>query len=122
MPSIGKLEHRVGAKMCILITGYILSLCTFLAAFANSVFTLCITFGFGVGLGMSAYYIPLYAAIRWLPERSDIAIGVIFSGFGLSSLLFGKIATQYVNPHDISVDESSDYFESDSTVANNVSQ
>lgn len=113
----GILDKRYGPRLVSLGGGLLMSSGVALTYFAiqRHFWILIITYGlmFGVGMGL-AYIGPVACAIRWLPNKTGIAAGIVLAGYGISSLIFTLIQNFYINPDntepegticDISCDE-----------------
>lgn len=121
----GLIERRFGARKTVLVGGYILTLGTFLASTATSLFEVMLYNGvfFGVGLGI-CYTPPITCSMKWLPGRKGFVTGCIVAGFGFGAFVFGFIATKLVNPNGESIPKgetgSRGFFAPDSDVAKRV--
>lgn len=118
----GVLENRVGARKTTLLGGYILVLGTFLSATVTSLDMLVLCDGalFGIGMGIS-YTAPIACAAKWLPHRKGLLSGIIVGGFGGGAFVFGQIATTLLRAGTPYNDALLDgYYQSDSSIANNV--
>ena len=116
----GLLEKYLGAPNVALLGGILVALSSFLSAIANSVTALMLSQGlmFGLGFGI-AFSAPISCAVRWSPSDKGISTGIITSGLGCGSFIYGFLANYIVNPHNDSVN-SEGYFPSDGFVSNRV--
>ena len=64
-------------------------------------FWYCICFPLGIG---TVYWTPIMCGWEWFPENKAIVSGLILSGFGFGSFIFGFITTDIVNPNDLRPD------------------
>ena len=64
-------------------------------------FALLVSGGLGICNGLS-YSVPIRLGWKAIPERSGLVSGLIIGGFGFGSLLFTYMATQIVNPNNLS--------------------
>ncbi|KAK3583712.1 hypothetical protein CHS0354_021466, partial [Potamilus streckersoni] len=58
----------------------------------------------------------------WIPQRSELAGGIILAGYGGSSSIFNQIITFYINPDNLSPDvkEGTERYFSDEALLNRV--
>jgi hypothetical protein len=111
----GVLEKVIGARWTCLCGGYALVCGMMLASVSTSLVDIVLTQGllFGVGMGL-CYSLPITAAARWLPRSKGLIAGVVVSGFGLGSFVFGNLAINVVNPERLPTLE--DYYPPDSAI------
>jgi len=88
----------------------------------SSLFLVIVTYGllFGIGTGLS-YSVALATAIKWFPARRGLVAGIVVAGYGLGSLVFNLVQTSYINPHNISPNETASadkYFTNPSVLSN----
>jgi MFS family permease len=97
------LSRRIGSTFIIFIGGVFAVGFTFLSVFVTQIlaFFALYAVGFGVGKGF-LYPAPLLAGWSHLPGRKGFVSGVVISGLGIGAFVFGMIATQIVNPGNIS--------------------
>ena len=43
---------------------------------------------------------------QWFPENKGKASSIIFIGYAVGGVIFGEVATNYINPSDLSPDKS----------------
>eukprot|EP01083_Nonionella_stella_P121688 365700_1 len=61
-----------------------------------------ILFGFMFGAGTGLFFgSSIAAAIKWWPQNSGLATGVVIFGMGLGQSVFASIETLYINPDNI---------------------
>lgn len=74
---------------------------TYFASMATNawMFFFIYALGFGIGKGF-LYPSVLYAAWSHLPGRKGLASGVIVSGMGIGSFIFGIFIQRLVNPEN----------------------
>ena len=97
------LSGKIGSKLVIVIGGTVAVSCVLMSSFALSTgaFFVLYAVGFGIGKGF-LYPAPLNAGWSHLPGRKGFVSGLIVSGLGIGSLLFGILAQKIVNPNNIS--------------------
>ncbi|KAI5703978.1 hypothetical protein M8J75_000641 [Diaphorina citri] len=68
------------------------SACLAVSVFAKNVITLCITIGFGTGLGFGLIYLPAIVSVTCYFERlRSLATGIAVCGSGLGTIIFAPI-------------------------------
>ena len=45
-------------------------------------------------------------AMRWFPKQKGLVNGFIVGGFGMGAFMFNQIQTAYLNPKNLSLDDS----------------
>eukprot|EP01031_Cornospumella_fuschlensis_P026078 gene26078-31490_t len=126
MLSSKALTVKLGLKMTCAFAGLLHVLGSLGSSYCKSLPALLFCYGVlqGIGIGVG-YTPPIMAAARHIPEKKGLVSGIIVSGFGVSSFVFGFISTNLANPHhegvvDNSASKYDGYFPPDSTVLNNV--
>jgi MFS family permease len=109
-PIGGLLERRVGFRRTILTGGAMMVSATFASYFAivhESLGLFFVTAGalFGAGAGL-ALVTPLVVGYRWLPRHKGLVSGIICSGYGGGALVFDQVASRYVNPDNVALQEA----------------
>jgi MFS family permease len=73
----------------------------------HSIWLTTLTYGFMFGLGIAlAYSPPMAVAMRWFPKQKGLVNGFIVGGFGMGAFMFNQIQTAYLNPKNLSLDDS----------------
>ena len=87
------LSQRVSSRTVILLGGVIAITSVFIASFTRSTaaFFFFYAGGFGIGKGF-LYPAPLNAGWSHLPGRKGLVSGIIVSGLGIGSFIFGIVA------------------------------
>lgn len=90
----GYLLEKKGARTVLTTGSVILGLSFISVSFIESLIGLYILYGLLCGLGIGMLYVPAIAiGIKWFPERSAFAAGVIVTGVGVGTLVFAPLAT-----------------------------
>ncbi|CAH8871591.1 unnamed protein product [Trichobilharzia szidati] len=114
MPVGGVLSCRIGyrpvvAVSCFLLSGgVLLTYFTIQKVYVGVLMTYSFLFGTGVGLGFS---VTLAVAATWFPEQRGLVVGLVVSGYGMGSLVFGPIQTALINPHNVRVNNVTRQFD-----------
>ncbi|XP_075252846.1 apicoplast pyruvate carrier 1-like isoform X2 [Convolutriloba macropyga] len=69
--------------------------------FLSTLLTYGLMQGIGVGIG---YPMCLKYAQLWFPSKNGLMTGIVMTGFGLGSFIFGFFQTALINPHNLAVD------------------
>ncbi|KAK4475890.1 hypothetical protein MN116_001136 [Schistosoma mekongi] len=68
--------------------------------YVGVILTYSFLFGTGAGLGFS---VTLAVAATWFPKHRGLVVGLVVSGYGMGSLVFGPIQTRLINPNNVPV-------------------
>ena len=103
------IEEKVGPRMTMLIGAVVMNLGVFLTYFTiqKSFWLVLVSYGCMLGLGSGIITItPITCAMKWLPKRRGLAAGIVSSGWSLSPLAFTLIQTSFINPNNLSPNNS----------------
>ncbi|VUZ49894.1 unnamed protein product [Hymenolepis diminuta] len=109
MPISGLLGRKVNILRLIVIPGFLNSLSHFASAYAltrNKIlffFTYSILTGIALGL---AFGLVLQTTLTWFPKRNGLVVGICTVGSGLGSILLAPFQTLYINPNNLSPNNS----------------
>jgi MFS transporter, OFA family, oxalate/formate antiporter len=93
----GRLYDRKGPRVVALIAGILFSLGFFLASYTQSLLMFYLTFGVCVGTGNGfGFVVPTSVGSKWFPDKRGLIIGLMVSGYGAGSGIFGPIATSLI--------------------------
>lgn len=93
----GRLYDRKGPRIVALIAGILFSLGFFLASYTQSLLMFYLTFGVCVGTGNGfGFVVPTSVGSKWFPDKRGLIIGLMVSGYGAGSGIFGPIATSLI--------------------------
>ena len=90
-----QLVKSIGSRLTIMISGALAGLGFILTSFLSSenAWMLYLTYALFSGSGIGISYIVILSMVNsWFPDRRGFSSGAQMMGFGVSSLLFGKIA------------------------------
>jgi len=103
-PIGGKLGQMYGLKLLIIIGAAIQSILGVLCSYfvADRYDVMYVTYGLcnGIGIGL-AYPNILVLVMRWYPNAKGLVNGIVLCGFGVSALIFDKVQTAIINPHNL---------------------
>ena len=89
----GILNDKYGPRWVMVTGGALFGLGMFASGFARSVTHLLITYGLGVGLGMSLVYgCTISNTIKFFPDKRGMAGGMTTASYGISSVIFAPLA------------------------------
>ncbi len=90
----GRLQDKVGPRLCASLGGIVLGLGLALSAWAESPASMLLTFGVvgGIGIGLG-YAATTPAAIKWFPPgKKGLITGIVVSGVGLAAVYISPLA------------------------------
>src|SRR2546426_4795197 len=97
----GYLSDRLGTRVVVLVGGGLLGLGLVLASQAREIWQFYLTFGFMVGGGVSAFYVPLTVlAVKWFEGRRGLAAAIVSSGNGFGVLALSPLSRWLINQFD----------------------
>lgn len=97
----GALSDRFGARSVVLGGGALLGLGLALSSQVTALWQFYATFGFVVGAGVSAFYVPLTAtATKWFTARRGLAVAIVSGGNGLGVLLLSPLSRWLISTFD----------------------
>lgn len=89
----GLLNDKYGPRWVMVAGGALFGLGMFASGLAQSVAHLLITYGLGVGLGMSLVYgCTISNTIKFFPDKRGMAGGMTTASYGISSVIFAPLA------------------------------
>lgn len=93
----GKLYDRKGPRVVAVIAGVLFSLGYLLASYTSSLLAFYLTFGVCVGTGNGfGFVVPTSVGSKWFPDKRGLIIGLMVSGYGAGSGIFGPIAASLI--------------------------
>jgi len=89
----GFLNDRFGPRKIVIVGGVLFGAGMILSGFARSLAMLLITYGLGVGLGMSLVYgCTVSSTVKFFPDKRGLVGGLTTASYGISSVLVPPIA------------------------------
>lgn len=93
----GLLYDRHGPRLVATIAGVLFSLGFFLASYTQSLVMFYLAFGVCVGTGNGfGFVVPTSVGSKWFPDKRGLIIGLMVSGYGAGSGVFGPLATSLI--------------------------
>ncbi|MDR0719442.1 MAG: OFA family MFS transporter [Treponema sp.] len=104
MISGGFINDRFGPRLVIFSGGILFSGGMFLSGFANSPGMLIVSYGLGVGLGMSMVYgCTISNSVKFFPDRRGLAGGLATAFYGAGSILVPPVANKLINAFGVTM-------------------
>jgi len=95
---MGRLTDRYGPRKTLAIGGLIMGAGALTTSLLNQAWTLYITFGLMIGIGVGTSYAPTASTVsRWFVEKKGVAVGIVVSGLGLGTLVFSPLVKLFIN-------------------------
>ena len=93
----GRMQDLRGPRICAAIGGTLVGLGFVLSSFTTSLPYLYVIFGVVVGLGNGfGYATPVPVASKWFPDKRGLVVGLMVSGYGAGSAIFGPVASSLI--------------------------
>jgi MFS family permease len=90
----GSASDRFGPRVVTLIGAVLLGLALVLASRSTSLLQFQLTFGFLMGLSVSAFFAPMIAAVTgWFETRRSLAVSLVSAGVGVAPVTVAPFAT-----------------------------
>lgn len=97
----GILSDRFGTRTVVFGGGALLGLGLVLASQVTALWQFYLTFGLMVGMGVSAFYVPLTStATKWFTARMGLAVAIVSGGNGLGVLLLSPLSRWLISAFD----------------------
>lgn len=97
----GNLSDRIGTRVVALSGGLLLGLGLVLSGRVTAPWQLYLSFGLLVGLGVSAFYVPLTSTVTsWFATRRGLAAGIVSAGNGFGILLISPLSRWLISTFD----------------------
>ncbi|MFC2047790.1 MFS transporter, partial [Chloroflexota bacterium] len=95
---IGKLNDRFGPRILLTGCGFFLGLGYMLLSQIDAVWQLYLFFGVLIGIGESAFIIPLQSTVaRWFVKRRGMMTGIATAGIGLGQVIMPPVSSQLIS-------------------------
>ncbi len=93
----GILVDRFGPRRLNVFAGIAMAAGFYLCSKINELWQLYFAYSFLSGLGFSFIYITLFSTVpRWFIEKKGLAIGIVFAGAGVGSLILTPLLQYYI--------------------------
>jgi len=98
----GRYLEKYSPRIILLIGGLLVGLGWMISGFAVNIFTLTISYGMILGIGVGIVYsVPMTVVARWFPEKKGLMVGLVLIGFGLSPLVTAPFASHLIERYGI---------------------
>jgi len=93
----GRVADRFGPRPVLAVGAVVMGVGLILTSLVDRLWLGYLTYGVGVGVGVSCGYVPMLAAVvGWFERRRAIASGVAVEGVGLGTLLIARLAAELI--------------------------
>jgi MFS family permease len=97
----GALSDRLGTRAVVLAGGALMGLGLVLSSQVTALWQFYLSFGLMLGMGVSAFYVPLSAtATKWFTARRGLAVALISAGNGLGLLGISPLSRWLISTFD----------------------
>lgn len=98
----GYFNDRIGTKGVLIAGAFVFGSGMIASGFAQSVGTLMITYGLGIGLGQGLVYgVAVTNTVKFFPDKSGFAGGLVTACYGASSIIVPPIASLIIQSHHV---------------------
>ncbi len=95
---MGRLNDRFGPRIILIGCGFFLGLGYVLMSQISAVWQLYLFFGVLIGIGESAFIVPLQSTVaRWFAKRRGMMTGIAISGVGLGQMIIPLVSNQLIS-------------------------
>lgn len=96
----GRVADRFGPRPVLAVGAVVMGLGLILTSMVDRLWLGYLTYGVGVGVGVSCGYVPLLAAVGgWFERYRAIASGVAVEGVGLGTLLIARLSAELISSY-----------------------
>ncbi|MBI4611025.1 MAG: MFS transporter [Candidatus Rokubacteria bacterium] len=97
----GNLSDRIGTRLVALMGGVLLGLGLVLSSRVTLPWQFYLSFGLLVGLGVSAFYVPLTSTVTtWFAANRGLAAGIVSAGNGFGLLVISPLSRWLISTFD----------------------
>ncbi len=88
----GIVTKKIGIKIPAILSAVLMAAGLIMSSHINSLVGLYIAYGvlYGVGVGIG-YNVVMGTIVKWFPDKTGLCSGILLFGFGISSLLVGRV-------------------------------
>jgi MFS family permease len=98
---MGGLTDRLGPRMVLRLSGFLLGLGFLLMSRINSLWQLYLVYGVIIGVGLSGIFVPLVSIMaRWFVKRRAMMAGIVVSGTSIATLIGPLVADQLISLYE----------------------
>ena len=93
----GIIIAKTGPKIPAIASAALMFAGLFLSSMISSLPALYISYGvlYGLGVGLG-YNAVMGTVVKWFPDKTGLASGILLMGFGISSLIVGKVGAGFI--------------------------
>lgn len=100
-PVAGKFMDRYGSRLIMIVCAILAGMGYIMLANINALWQYYLVYGVVIGLAMSASYVVPAAVINhWFIKKRGLALGLVFSAFGVGQMAVPPLATQLLGIFD----------------------
>lgn len=97
-PIAGRLIDRYGSRLIMAICAFLAGAGYIMLSTVSSLWQYYLWYGVVIGLAMSAsYVVPAATVNHWFIKKRGLALGLVFSAFGVGQMVVPPLATQLLN-------------------------
>ena len=98
--AMGYLADKFGLRRAIALGGFIMGAGCILCSLVQSAWSLYLSWGLAVGIGVGSSYSPTATAVsRWFIRKKGLCVGLVVSGLGLGTVIYPPIFESIIAGH-----------------------
>jgi len=99
--TLGRLTDRVGPRVVLTISGFLVGLGYLLMSQIDAVWQLYLFYGVIIGSGMGGAWIPIVSTVaRWFSKRRSLMTGIVLSGVSIGTLIGAPVINRLISAYD----------------------